>query len=64
LFNGPLNSLSNFTLGSGFRSPGFSAVTGGLTGWIIVGLSSVVGVLLLVNVGRNLYRKQKSHHRR
>ena len=54
------NPFSIFAMAGSFRSPGFSLLTGGLAGVAIVGLSALVGALLLVNVARNLYRKQKA----
>ena len=49
---------------SSLRSQNFSLLSGGLTGGAIVALSSLVGVLLLVNVGKNMYRKGKARGRR
>ena len=43
-------------IGRNLRSPGFSALSGGLTGLFIIGLASLIGILLLLNLGANLYR--------
>jgi hypothetical protein len=38
------------------RSPGFSLLSGGLTGLFLVGLAALMGILLLLNLCVNLYR--------
>ena len=55
LLNSPLSNPMVLTTG-GFRSPGFSALSGGLTGLFLVGLISVIGLLMLLNFCTSLVR--------
>jgi hypothetical protein len=63
LLSGPQSGLSILTGGIG-RNPGFSALSGGLTGLFIIGLTALIGILVLLNLCSSLYRlftKKQKH---